>query len=112
MSDALDALIEAVEAGGDRDDWMPWIDPFDRTRGLLPYKFNQVPNAYRGSLDAALALHEALLPGWGGVAGTDGLARVYKGGRVQTVTEFARINGQPARAWLLAILRAYREARK
>ncbi len=60
MSDALDKLIEAVEAG-----------TVDATEG--PSVFNSslgdiwdecAALAYHGSLDAAMALHEALLPGW------------------------------------------------
>ena len=63
--------------------------------------------AYHGSLDAALALHEAVLPGWAAVCDTTGLATVW----------FAGVEGDapyhdgesvnnPARAWLLAILEA------
>ena len=123
---ALDKLIEAVEAGtlkGTYDD----LISFDRlcdaaipqdTRGLNVHAFE----AYEGSLDAALALHEALLPGWAlerltKWPGTNGQCTAYlwgtheddgerwhnaKDGRVDA-------NGPtPARAWLLAILRAYR----
>lgn len=63
-------------------------------------------DAYYGSLDAAKALHDAVLPGWIGSFATDGFAQVAKGGSVLTVMQSAHIDGQPARAWLLAILRA------
>ncbi len=67
--------------------------------------------SYHGSLDAAKALHDAVLPGWHGVVETDGevnLADVprspsgtYSAGEIITVQE-----KDPARAWLLAILKA------
>lgn len=119
MSEALDKLIEAVEAGtmatdapaltmemsgvvygalGD-DLWATCVDAFD------------------GSLDAALVMHEVLLGteiyGWG--AGPWG-ARVWLfsdhpqwDGSVRQDVELVN---HPARAWLLAILRAYRTAQR
>lgn len=56
---SIAALIEAVEAGTatTRD----FIDAF----GRIPMGNDiEAYNAYNGSLDAAMALHEALLPGW------------------------------------------------
>ena len=100
-----DRLIEAVEAGAwadksdvqnfyrhcevvfPKDDRELWIDAF---------------NAYNGSLDAALRLHEALLPGWRWNAWAVGGATVWNDiANVHTAE-----NSNPARAWLLAILRA------
>ena len=95
---ALDALIQAVEAGEPNrndgtlyrlfgDNWVHAWDVIDR-----------------GSLDAAKALHEALLPGWGWTVSADGASvygddpKVYDGDDARS----------PARAWLLAILKAYR----
>jgi len=92
---ALEALLMKVEAGT-IDGMTPHCD--------LPAM--HVLGAYVGSLDAAKALHEAVLPGWIGNFGTDGFAKVAKGGRVQTVMEVARVDDNPARAWLIAILRA------
>lgn len=114
MMDALDKLIEAVEAV--REDF-----------GLLeavsisaPLK-REMRKAYNGSLDAALALHEALLPGWA----IDRMVG-WPGGEfyVQLLETHEDENGDRwhgsaehkaeasdklfARAWLLAILRAYR----
>jgi hypothetical protein len=63
-------------------------------------------DAYHGSLDAAFALHDALLPehfvqikNWAG----EGRGAIVKVG----AWHIAR-NKCPARAWLLSILKAYR----
>lgn len=116
MSDALNKLIEAVEAGrrgaglnttavfGDNQTAMDAVDAFD------------------GSLDAAKALHEALLPEWlveniGHHSFCDqwwcSLHRPVEGdedtGAItrHSVTVSAFNQDIAARAWLLAILRAY-----
>ena len=59
--EALIALRDAVQAGM----WQPvaaaavfWLDPADCTENR-----ENAENAYYGSLDAAKALHEAVLPG-------------------------------------------------
>ena len=52
---ALDALIEAVEAGEIDDDS---FCPLFHAKGLC----REAVNAFNGSLDAAKALHEAVLP--------------------------------------------------
>ena len=115
----MDKLIAAVEAGQIADDFMPWIDVYDRTRGLLPYRYQHMPAAYNGSLDAAKRLHDALLPGWAVeriaiwrghpahvcIWGTheerDGkFWHEAKDGRFEATAD------TPARAWLLAILKA------
>ncbi|MDQ7262773.1 hypothetical protein NM680_13320 [Paracoccus sp. PS-1] len=107
MGDVLDKLIEAVEAG----ETLPRPLPFPA------YQAAYVIGAYDGSLDAAMALHEVLLGavtyGWG--AGPWG-ARVWLfsdhpqwDGSVRQDVELVN---QPARALLLAILRAYRQHRE
>ena len=105
MSD-LRKLIEAVEVGEFLLDAMP--SPYETTA----YR------AFGGSLDAAKALHEALLPGWewhsmsrNGVS-LRGAWVENPGDAEASGYEWQdeRIKGQPARAWLLAILKAY-EAR-
>ena len=123
---ALDELIEAVETGT-----APEYSMFREAHGggtlwsqsgLPRLALSDAWRAFNGSLDAALALHEALLPGWAlerlnKWPGTNGQCTAYlwgtheedgerwhnaKDGRVDA-------NGPtPARAWLLAILRAYR----
>lgn len=107
---ALDKLIEAVEAGALKGTYNDLVS-FDRlcddaipadARGLNVHAFE----AYEGSLNAALALHDALLPGWGYDAG-------YKSASVWSPSGGWGVfrkehDSAPARAWLLAILRAYR----
>lgn len=95
MTDALTRLADAVEAGT-----LPRPLPFPA------YQAAGVISAYNGSLDAANALHDAVLPDFGANIGTDGFAKVYRLGPVVTVMQCARIDGNPSRAWLLAILRA------
>lgn len=61
--------------------------------------------AYIGFLDAAMALHEAMLPGWGWQISSDTDVVIFKffGSEPNTIEEQA---DTPARAWLLAILDA------
>ena len=104
----LDKLIEAVEA-----DDVPFGGWSILSSQEHIFASEWARQAHNGSLDAAKALHEALLPGW--------VARPTVGGRAAgvivwhcTVEDWE--NGEevhannlpdPARAWLLAILRAY-----
>lgn len=105
-------LIEAVEAGTSL--------PMDGSAyRLFGDGWLHVFDAYHGSLDAAKALHDALLPGWR-------MDALWQGGhlcsnendwscRLRCVSEqrHAVENDErqalpnPARAWLIAILRAY-----
>ena len=115
MSDALQQLIDAVEAG-------KAITSSDAMNGLsrgLGYDeaievASDAVKAFGGSLDAAKALHEALLPGWmlpcvvsHYVNGSHGVTvELYqRDGAGETVAT----NDSMARAWLLAILKAYRQ---
>ena len=65
-------------------------------------------DAYNGSLDAALALHEAVLSGYFWEVCKVGVAEVQKvsewpnGGKFEAASNL----GNPARAWLIAILKA------
>ena len=93
---ALRDLLVKVEAG----EWWGDLPRPDCLHTDLCWK------AFNGSLDAAKALHEAVLPGWMGSFATDGFARVAKGGHVLTVMECCHIDNSPARAWLICILRA------
>lgn len=94
----LRKLIEAVEAGRD-------IYPSD-----FPVMFKGIPwaiRAHEGSLDAAKVLHEALLDyGWYietfGMSGEVVLRRRRPVGR-----QYGFSDGNPSRAWLLAVLKAY-----
>ena len=105
----LEALISAVEAGlswpADSEQWDTiGVDGMDAA------------DAYNGSLDAALRLHEALLPGWAfAVASVDQDGRGLPMAIVMPDASAdndnhttVRSDAIPARAWLLAILKAYR----
>lgn len=114
MTDALDKLIEAVEAGADVRATMV-ADAFPE-RELY---FIARHACLCGSLDAAKALHEALLPGWAAILDIDS-AKVdmhskYDDGERNPSDEWEwmfDVQGiEPARAWLLAILKAYRSVR-
>ena len=55
--------------------------------------------AFEGSLDAAKALHDAVLPGWSWNLASDASAGVW--GPMATCVGYS---STPARAWLIAIL--------
>ena len=96
--DALKELAAKVEAGDvDTPDFSAMI-----SRPLMQCKAGE---AYRGSLDAALALHNAVLPLSHAIIETAGVAQVSWDKDWKNLSD-AEIEGQPARAWLLAILRA------
>lgn len=120
---ALDKLIEAVEAGRWWDDRGIAAAACNRA-GINNANAGRIGRALNGSLDAALALHEALLPGWvfritGGwpmpLIGDYRIPHVHVF-RPRMTEDDEPIGakssgvdcGDPARAWLLAILRAYR----
>ena len=98
---ALDRLIEAVEAGVDDVNWFP-------ISGHSAAKWGYCQRAYEGSLDAALALHDALLSNryW--------KLEEWDGAWTAEIPFSALIKHEatdehsPARAWLLAVLKAYR----
>ena len=106
---ALRDLLAAIEVGGE----LPRPLPFPVWQSAL------VLEAYRGSLDAAKALHDAVLPGWavdriGIWPGGSSSVRIvgthighdgdrwhnFKDGEANGVADNA------ARAWLIAIIRA------
>lgn len=101
--EALDRLIEAVEVGNFPTTWEALS-----AAGVAHYSYGlpmhvHAWEAFHGSLDAAKALHEALLPGceWG----------MYSDGTCWVKNKFGVFpskSSSPARAWLLAILHAYR----
>lgn len=94
----LRGLIEAVEAGTatayDFGLMFPLATNFEHTRAW---------EAYLGSLDAAKALHDALLPGWWASLRHSTRPMVTVG-YLDAVSEGH--DDSLARAWLLAILRA------
>ena len=96
MSDDLRKLIEAVEAG-------TWDGDLRMPADWHPVYISQ---SYHGSVDAAIALCEALLPGWEWEINSAGqVARVFRDGWMDDTSIWAD-NPNPARALLLAVLRA------
>ena len=100
MSEALERLIEAVEAG----------DSSVGVKGTpLKGHGDKYQAAFHGSIDAAKALHDAVVPGW--TRDVDATAPEC-GIDVtlwppETSLGYARgTSGCEARAWLLAVLRA------
>lgn len=119
MTDALRKLVAAVEAGHITGG-MKGLKEFDAlTEAAIPRCL--VPaietwRAYNGSLDAAKALHDSLLPGWTmdqmnewhGIEGrTAGWGvNLLRLSEPRMRTHGGGIGMTPARAWLLAILKA------
>ena len=93
---ALDALIEAVEAGDESWVHMPRIHDLHT---------DLVWKSWSGSLDAAKALHDALLPGWVW-QWCNGIMTVFMPFPSSRCADGT--SPYPARAWLIAILKAYR----
>ena len=96
---ALQRLLDKVEAGK-VSQWFNWNSGIG-SHGPLARQ------AYNGSLDAAKALHDALVPGW------DLLITTYEDGLFEVsvseplvVKTYDGLSEIIARAWLLAIIRA------
>lgn len=107
ITTALQALLERVEAGE-----FP-ADTSARDLGIvsdgLPI-IKTIYAAFSGSLDAAKALHEAVLPGWHWSLYDDNGIGIYEAQIEVHDWQGEPISGaskcNPARAWLIAILRA------
>ena len=101
--EALKALLAEVEAGAASDKLGPIM-----MGHLNGAKQIYAMRAYNGSLDAAKALHEALLPGWDCRLFLSGVAWLYMPAKgappIRDVT--GADNDVPARAWLIAIIKA------
>lgn len=104
---ALDDLIAAVEAPD--TNWYHFPELCENAFGECA-RTESIRSAYMGSLDAGLGLHEALLPGcswdiWRTLDHLpDGMSRTIYGCNLPMAdTEYC---DNPARSWLLAILRA------
>ena len=112
--DALAELISKVEAGelGDYDGealrlvraWRSPLEYFEITRF--------VHTAYHGSLDAAKSLHEVVLPGWGYLISCQQWVDVWEFEPAGTGSPIRGVSQSPARAWLLAILKALHSMEK
>jgi len=100
-ADRLTALRE-FEASIVDGNW-PWhISPANT--GISGENVREMYHAHSGSLDAAKALHDAVLPGWW-------FAIQPTGANVDSLVPHdgslsMAANDNPARAWLLAIIRA------
>ena len=92
---ALQALLERVEAG----DWWANLPRPDILHTDLCWK------AFNGSLDAAKALHDAVLPGWIYLIGSQ-IAGVSMSDHEDPRWWNMMHDGNPARGWLIAIIRA------
>ena len=98
---ALRALEKAVEAGAAMNS--DFADAFPVTGPSKPYWMGT--SAYNnGSLDAAKALHETMLPGWRWNLWAIGGSTVWRD--VNSVYVYDGPDIDPARAWLIAIIRA------
>lgn len=107
--EALTDLLAKVKAG-------EWDHrPNAAARVVFPYKSASADDlgltaraAFEGSLDAAMALHEAVLPGWGWFFEAGGTPRMCAGifhEDVKTPPHIGKADN-PARAWLIAIIKA------
>jgi hypothetical protein len=108
----LEKLIEAVEAGEFADNPFTSVVRFlQLCEGVIPDDQRALGvaafDAYGGDLNEARRLHEAMLPGWAWDVGRN---MPPNGWHIAGVGSFdARLTARsdiPARAWLLAILRA------
>ena len=94
---ALNEMAEKVEAG----EKPPTSGFVDEPMG--PNTWGHSVVAFHGSLDAAMALHESVLPGWTwhlSMIGANVCFDPVIGGGHEIYTD----NDNPARAWLLAII--------
>jgi hypothetical protein len=99
---ALQELLPKVEAG--EWDWM--IDWPDWDCRYMP-SIGLFIEAYNGSLDAAKALHEAALHEWEWQIGSeDAYLETGDPGNEWTFRTASADNIDPARAWLIAIIKA------
>lgn len=113
MTDALTRLADAVEAGTiHRSDLDAFIPAFG-----LSSEANNALDAYKGSLDAAKALHDAMLPAMFWNMGhldhpSLGYVCTVADGHFADSPSWRGYAMNPARAWLLAILRALAQVQK
>jgi|TARA_R110000851_G_scaffold72426_1_gene160534 hypothetical protein len=95
--DALTELLANIEAGHGND-------PSDYLCLMIVNDSIAARNAYSGSLDAAKALHEAVLQGWDFSLGANYAEVADYPNRCGVY--FIGTSDTPARAWLIAILKA------
>ena len=100
MTDKMKALRDLL-AKVDVGTWPG--DIYDYVNGHENHMFAY--KAFNGSLDAAKALHDAVLPGWIYLIGSQ-IAGVSMSDHEDPRWWNMVHNGNPARAWLICILRA------
>ena len=108
----LTDLLAKVEAGVIPHSLFDWTDE-SWPKGVPA---SLCDRSYHGSLDAAKALHEAVLPGWDYLLCSDGSAGGEAEGPIAVVLPDACADhdrdtydsgsDNPARAWLIAIIKA------
>ena len=97
---ALQELLEKVEAGG-----RFLLTPCHKTEQLGAGKAYLCRDAYNGSLDAAKKLHEAVFDDYIFLVGIN-WAEIRLPHGFHSLHGFNVSNASPARAWLIAIIKA------
>lgn len=102
---ALTELLAKVEAGGEigHHDTIPLVRAWRSPLEYFDITY-ELEAAYNGSLDAALALHNAVLGGWTWQKMPDGTIHLMCQDTFRTAS--GHTNHNPARAWLIAIIKA------
>ena len=96
--DALQELLAKVEAGNCSNNGIMF--------GVFGDEWLECFDAYNGSLDAALALHDAVLPGWAWCLESDDQAILScREDHTEIYAQWTS-RANPARGWLIAILKA------
>lgn len=110
----LDKLIAAVSEGTlIGENLMVSRDLSEAMDNVAGESWGDVCSAYEGSLDAAKALHDALLPEWRvEVFNIDGEVVLRRNRPIDRAYGAAIKDSNPARAWLIAILKAYRSTQE
>ena len=96
---ALDELIEAVDACEDKITF--------KIPTYLRYLRHKIFFSSEGDLDTTKTLHDILVPGWKWVVSEDSAVLFKK--QSDDGVQVSASADTPARAWLIAMLKAYRE---
>ena len=112
----LEKLLKKVEAGYFMSaEYNCFMDFAENAFGVGFLGFGSLWDAYNGSLDAAQRIHEAALPGWGATISVkerdDGFVRAWVSENANHVAKARHSDCRaykisPARAWLIAIIKA------
>ena len=112
--EALKELAEKVEAGdvpNATDIWNVVVFEDNKVKAsktTISWALSTV-TAFHGSLDAAHSLHKAVLPEWGWLIEYEEAASnvsLYSPDGRKVIIDIDDFIGEPARAWLLAIIKA------